>query len=305
MSKKIITAGEKYNDIDALACAVAYSSFLNLQGIPNEVVFSGPLNESVTKSVKNFSFSYKDKLDGNTESFEYILVDISDHTNVSSFVPLNKVIEVYDHRWGFEEYWKSRPDVKTQIDTVGSCATLIWEKFKSNNIPDKIDPISANLLYTAIISNTLNLKAQITTTRDITAVEELKKKTDLPENWIETYFEEVTLSVLSDPINAIKNDTKIGPIKNVEFHIMQIELWDSREFIQKNKSLVEDLLRNTQCKNSFLTSPSISEGRNYIITLNDEVKTALTKTINATFTENIGITDKLWLRKEIIRELSK
>jgi len=125
MSKKIITAGEKYNDIDALACAVAYSSFLNLQGIPNEVVFSGPLNESVTKSVKNFSFSYKDKLDGNTESFEYILVDISDHTNVSSFVPLNKVIEVYDHRWGFEEYWKSRPDVKTQIDTVGSCATLI------------------------------------------------------------------------------------------------------------------------------------------------------------------------------------
>jgi len=107
----------------------------------------------------------------------------------------------------------TRPDVKTLIDTVGSCATLIWEKYKDYNLQNQIDNVSANLLYTAIISNTLNLKAQITNKRDLLAVEELKSFIDLPKNWVMIYFNEVTAQILADPINAIKNVLKIRAIK--------------------------------------------------------------------------------------------
>jgi len=305
MPQLIITAGEKYNDIDALACGVAYKHLLDLQGIPSEVVFSGPLNESISKSVRDLGFSYKTKLEGNAEDYQYVMVDISDRTNVSAFVPLDKVVEVYDHRWGFEDYWKTRPDVKVTIDTVGSCATLIWEKYKENNLQNKIDSLSANLLYIAIISNTLNLKARITNKRDLAAVEELKSFTDLPNDWIMNYFNEVSASILKDPINAIKNDTKIAPINGANYHIMQVELWNSKEFINNHNELILDLLKSSDCDYSFLTSPSISEGINYLITLNEGVKSILSERIGAKFNGAVGLTDKLWLRKEIIRELSK
>lgn len=305
MNTIIITAGEKYNDIDALACSVAYSNLLKLQGISNEVVLTGPLNESVPKSVREFGYKISTVLTGIANDYNYVLVDISDHTNMSAFVPAERVIEVYDHRWGFEDYWKKLPNVKTVIDPVGSCATLIWEKYKELGLQNKIDTISAKLLYTAIISNTLNLRAQITNERDIAAAKELKVYSKLPENWTEVYFDEVTASILADPVNAINNDTKVGPINGVDFYIMQIELWDSNEFIARHGSLIQQLLKEAPCEHAFLTSPSISEGKNYILTLSDKVKTLLTKRINATFTENLGTTDKLWLRKEIIRELLK
>ncbi len=299
MAKIIVTAGEKYNDIDALACSIAYQKLLELRGMSSEVVLTGPLNESVSASVKSLNFSFYTSFDGNLDDYQYVLVDISDHTNISNLV------EVYDHRWGFENYWKTRPDVKTLIDTVGSCATLIWEKYKDYNLQNQIDNVSANLLYTAIISNTLNLKAQITNKRDLLAVEELKSFIDLPKNWVMIYFNEVTAQILADPINAIKNDTKVGPINGIDFYIMQVELWNSQEFINNHNELVLGLLKSAACDNSFLTSPSISEGINYIITLNEDVKTLLSAKIDATFVGNLGKTDKLWLRKEIIRELSK
>jgi inorganic pyrophosphatase/exopolyphosphatase len=305
MPEIIVTAGEKYNDIDALACAVAYSNLLNLKGLKSKVILTGPLNESVSKSVKSFNFAYETSLNGNPANYEYVLVDISDHTNVSNFVIVENVIEVFDHRWGFEQFWLDKPKAKTIIDKVGSCATLIWEKYKELNLQKKIDTTSANLLYTAIISNTLNMKAQITSERDLAAVKELKQHIDLPLNWDEIYFNEVTQAFLLNPVEAIHNDTKVGPINGVDFYIMQVELWNSQEFINTHKELILDLLNNATCANSFLTSPSISEGINYIFSLNSEVKKLLTSRIGAVFDGNMGKTEKLWLRKEIIRELSK
>lgn len=53
----IITAGQKYNDIDALACAVAYKNLCDLQSRPAIVVLPGPLNESVTEEIKTWNFT--------------------------------------------------------------------------------------------------------------------------------------------------------------------------------------------------------------------------------------------------------
>ena len=49
----------------------------------------------------------------------------------------------------------------------------------------------------------------------------------------------------------------------------------------------------------FLTSPSISEGINYIYTENERVKNLLRDKLEVKFTGNAGTTNKLILRKEI------
>jgi len=69
MAKIIVTAGEKYNDIDALACSIAYQKLLELRGMSSEVVLTGPLNESVSASVKSLNFSFYTSFDGNLDDY--------------------------------------------------------------------------------------------------------------------------------------------------------------------------------------------------------------------------------------------
>ena len=53
----------------------------------------------------------------------------------------------------------------------------------------------------------------------------------------------------------------------------------------------------------FLSAPSISEKKNYMYTESDKVKELLPKIMNITFNGNIGVTDNLWLRKEVRKKL--
>jgi len=299
----IITAGEKYNDIDALACAVAYQKLLELKKIPARVIFSGSLNESITDTIKGWDFSLETVLEGNPENFKYILVDISEPSHFAKFVILDNVIEVYDHRHGFEDYWKEKLGDKARIELVGACATLIWEEFKKASLEEKIDAVSANLLYTAILSNTLNLQAQVTSPRDRDAVDELLGRIDLPKDWRQVYFNEVSQGIMSDPIGAMTNDTKILDINGAQYTITQLELWDSRKFIENNYDTIIKVLNESKVANIFLTSPSISQGFNYLVATNDSLKDKLQSCVDVDWNGNIGKTKKLWLRKEIMRLL--
>lgn len=92
-----------------------------------------------------------------------------------------------------------------QIEFTSACAIIIYELLK-NKTPTTT---TANLLLTVIFTNTLSFKSNITTKRDIIAYNKLKKHTDLPENWIEQYYNEVESVMFSDILSTIKNDTKI------------------------------------------------------------------------------------------------
>ncbi len=299
----IITAGEKYNDIDALSCAVAYKNLCDLQSRSAKIVFPGPLNESVTKTIKAWDFAIEKNLQGKPNDYQYVLVDVSEPGHFAKFVVEENVIEVYDHRHGFEDYWKAKLGDGAKIDLIGACATLIWEEFVKAGLSDKINPVSANLLYTAILSNTLNLQAQITSQRDIDAFSQLVAHINLPKNWRQIYFDEVSQGIMYDPIGAMTNDTKTLYIHEEQYIITQLELWDSKQFISKNYGAIIKFLADWNLPNTFLTCPSISEGFNYLVALDDGLKARLSKILDAKFEGNVGKTKKLWLRKEIMRLL--
>ena len=97
-----------------------------------------------------------------TADTDVVLVDASDLQGMSSTINPSQVIEIIDHRKVHQA--DQFPNAHVQIELVGSAATLVAERFVAQNIP--ISPESAILLYSAIISNTINFQASVTTQRD-------------------------------------------------------------------------------------------------------------------------------------------
>ena len=300
--KIVVTTGAPFTDIDALACAVSYTELLKNEGKDSEAVLPGHLNKSVTEKIKNWKYGYKKRLTENKA--KYVLVDISDSKYFPSFVKNEDIIEIFDHRSGYEKYWRKRLGKNAKIEMVGSCATLIWEEYQKRS-KGKISQVSANLLYTAIISNTLNLNASVTTKIDKLALKQLAKFTKLPKNWIAIYFKDQEKESYQDPRSAILNDTKGTGEKARSIVIGQLEFWDSKNFLKDHLKEIEKVLESFGKEKWFLTSPSISEGKNYIYTKNGEVKKLLEKTIGVKFKGDLGTTNKLWLRKEILKKLQE
>ena len=84
MSEIIVTSGQPFTDIDALACAIAYNELLNLEGKRAQTVLPGPLNNSITKKVKEWKLDFRVK--PSTNKAEYVLVDVSEPKFFANFV---------------------------------------------------------------------------------------------------------------------------------------------------------------------------------------------------------------------------
>jgi len=97
----------------------------------------------------------------------FLIVDVSNPECFETFVKENDVVEIFDHHHGFEKQWSSRLGGKSHIDFIGSCATLIWEQYVEHYLENSISTTNANLLRTAIITNTLCLKSNLANKCDI------------------------------------------------------------------------------------------------------------------------------------------
>ncbi len=300
----IITAGQKYNDIDALACAIAYQELLTLQGISAQAVLSGPLNNSVTALVRKNKLSFASEYKTNPDD-TFILVDISNPEFVSDFVNMDKVVGVFDHHYGFEDFWKSKIGNKSTIEMIGAAATLIFEEFQKSGLVSKISVESANLLSFAIISNTLNFTIDITDPRDRNALETLSKYTDLPNDWIAQYFTEQDKETYSNPKNVIQSDTKLEQIVGLEEPLVigQLELWDGSNFLEQHKETLRSTMAEFHNPYWMVTIPSISEKRNYIVCENTVLQNMLSKVLGIQFSESVGLTSTIMLRKQLLKLL--
>ncbi len=157
----VVTSGSKYLDIDAYAGCIAYAKLLNLKGIKAKAISSAKQNGSITPYLLDLNVrldKYKP-----VENDKYIIIDVSNKEYFDMFVKENNIIEIIDHHVGYETYWKSKLGEKSKIEFVGSVATMIVELYEKENLIHEISEELATLLISAILDNTLNLKAKITT----------------------------------------------------------------------------------------------------------------------------------------------
>lgn len=301
MAKIIVTSGTRFTDLDALASAIAYRE---IPPEPALVVILGPLNQSISREIRRWPLNFETNING--DDYDFVIVDVSELEAMPPFVRQHsdRVVEIYDHHFGFEAFWQEKLGERAKIEEVGACATLIWEELKRRRVNrqnGRITTLAANLLYTAIISNSLNLHSPLTTDRDRKALEELKPFTNLPQNWISQYYLDLEREIYLKPEVVIRNDTKVQNIKGMQCAFCQLELWNSRDFLREYGNRIEAILREYSTQAWLFNSPCLSEGRNYLYTKNEVLKNLLRRVMTITFEGNIGVTNRLWLRKEILR----
>jgi inorganic pyrophosphatase/exopolyphosphatase len=293
----IITAYNK-PDLDGVASAYAYAEFLERQARESTVAFSGKLQSEAFFISDFLKIQFANIDEALAEDDEVILVDASEADMLSDKISLDKVVELIDHRQvNSANLFKN---AKIQIELVGSCATLITEKFIEKNLNPSKE--SAILLYCAIVSNTINFKASVTTDRDHAAANYLLGLNVIPAGIAYKMFK--YKSNIDDPIALIFPDNLKSDVQGGKrVSIFQIEIIGVDEFIKNNFEAIVEFLLKTNSDNSFdhtfLTCIDIEKGENTFICPNAQTQKMLSDIFSVKFENNIAKYNKIIMRKEI------
>lgn len=298
---KIITAGSRYLDIDAYAGIIAYAELLQKQGLSAKAVSTAQPNESVPKTVRSWSVELSTEYTPSPED-TFTLIDISTPDHFDTFVDHERIDAVIDHHPGFESYWQKRIGDRARIEPVGAACTQVYEFWTDADLIDEISETSARLLVCGILDNTLNFGAKITTQRDHDAYAGLMKRANLSNNWPAQYFSEIQQAIEENPAQAVHKDTKTVQFNShrAPIHVGQFAVWNAAELLKKDQ---DELLKAFEQYNTwFMNIISIGEKRSYILCPNTALKHWLSKLLGVTFQNNVAIADRLWLRKEVIKQ---
>lgn len=299
---RIVTAGFTYTDIDAYAGIIAYAELLRAQGVDAQAASTAPTNESVSKTILSWRPEIQ-TIYTPSDADTYTLIDISDPEWFEKFVDIKRIDEVIDHRPGFEDYWQGRIGDGSTIEFLGSACTQVYEKWKASGKLNQMSTTCARLLVCGILDNTLNLKATITTPRDHAAYNDLLSRADLSDDWPAQYFTEVQEAILADAVKAVRNDTKMLNFKTFDdtLCVGQFDVWDGHMALERHQDALANALNNIQPQ-WFMNLISVGEGTSYFVAADDNVKEWLSNLLGIAFDGNVATADRMWLRKEILKQ---
>lgn len=306
MNKIGVTQAVYTSDMDSLACSIAYTELLNLEGKDATAYVPKDPAHSVTPEIKSWDFKYEiEPNEEDCKEMQFVLVDTTDPHTFPKFVNKDRIVEIYDHHMGYGSYWKERLGENAKIEMIGACATLIWEEYKKRGFDQKISQTSAKLLYAAIVSNTLNFKASLTSPRDAQAFEELAPIAGISKDWIQKYFIDQEEYIYQNTRQAILDDIKIIEFPNIgkKIPIGQIELWESKKFVTDYRPLIKEILDNFGYDRWFFNAPCISMGKTYLLTESEDIKSIFEKNFDFKFENDIGEVNRLIERKEFVKAI--
>ncbi|CAD5122848.1 DgyrCDS11250 [Dimorphilus gyrociliatus] len=233
--------GNSACDLDSAASAVSFGYYLhktsetdNAKTIPvlNINKEDYPLKTEVKHLFDKYGISssflhFKDDINlidyKEKGKLEVVLVDRN--TLSEDEIPLKPCITyIVDHH---RKQWVDDERVKTKIEKVGSCSTLIAELILNSSIT--IDKHLAEMLYTTIILDTINLskEADIVTEKDKIILNQLERKylpnIDHTEIFNEYFKAKTDVSSLT-LVEILRKDVKIINDANIKIGISSIPL---------------------------------------------------------------------------------
>lgn len=241
----IVTAGKKYNDIDALACAVAYGELLEKEGKDVKVSLPGVWNRTILpEQMKQYELFREEIIPSSDDNF--VFVDLSEEKHFAYFDSekddYTRILEIYDHHYGFEDYWKNILGERSHIERVGACATQIFEEYEKRSEITLMKKETAELLLCAIVQNTLDFTSPETRERDHVAYKKLLDLLCLTEEWKDHFLQKLTNSFGDNFEESLRSDTKVFEDflddKKLIFSQVEVPIAGEDLFI-KNKKIIE------------------------------------------------------------------
>ena len=235
----IIVTGCHGPDLDGVACMIAYSELLNIQGTVSESVYSGELDLE-TAFVKDYTnyFPLKQCGDSYPPDSKFVLVDTANPDIIDSSIPVDSITKVFDHRQLV--YTNRFSNAELHIELVGSCATLISEEFQKAKVTPSVNV--AIYLFSAIIFSTINFKNSVTTDRDIKAAEWLLSIAKLNEGFVRELFSAKSQVSPSNLYEILSQDFSIKTLSDHKIGIAQIEMVDINRFLSDLKQPLQESL---------------------------------------------------------------
>lgn len=298
---RLVSAGSSYLDIDAYACCVAMAELLRLKGEGAIAWSNAKCNYSVCESLV---------VDGQlvrvlpaeilSENAQYIIVDVSDPDYIRDAVPLEQVIEVYDHHVGFEEFWANKIGDGAHIEFIGAAATLIYREWKRAGLQSQMKRSTALLLIAAILDNTLNLMSSNTTPEDVAAYNELCQKENTDEAWCAKYFSEVQEHVEADLKNAIFGDLKTVCNNCLPPRVAQLCVWDTSSILKRLPEIQQWFSEGSD--SWMLNLIDLKYRCSYFVCDDADYQKKISKLFGICFEAGVAKTPIPYLRKEIIKK---
>ena len=301
MNKRIVTSYEE-PDLDGVSSAYAYSEYLNKIEIESDYYIKGTPKKEVGIVCDLFDINLAGCQEISKEQ-EVVLVDTNNLEEVPYIKP-EQIVEIIDHHSKNKSSDECK-NAKIHIERLGAVATLIAEKFKSDNV--KISRESAILLYYGIISNSINLKASITDQRDIDMT-----------GWLEEQCNEITKEKIAE-IFTLKSKVEDSELrKEMEAEVVidyagkkltvaQLEIANMEEFLnQKEEKVVEVLNQIKQEKGLdyiFINCIDILNGFNIILTIDHDTIEFLERKLGYSFENNRCKFDRVLQRKDITKAI--
>lgn len=295
----ITVTGYVNPDIDCVACAIGYAELLNMQGKEARAVYAGDIGEE-TEFVKRYLGGLNIELvqDGYGDG-DIVLVDVSDPEGVDELIDIDKVVEVIDHRK--LSYIQSFPNAELHIDLVGSCATLIAEKFQEAGVLPSRD--TAVLLYSAIVSNTVNFRNNVTTQRDRDMGDWLKEIGGIEGGYIASMFEYKSNINKGNLDEIMREEFKFYDVQNKRVGVVQLELSDAVRRVRELESDIRRVLSEIKEENSLdyllFSSIDIIDSFNYFLTIDSDSTELFSNIFNLSNMDKGVRYNGILMRKEI------
>ncbi len=299
MNPQILVTSYVNPDLDGFACAFAYSEFLNLSGQPAALGINGALHEETKFLLRQYNIPFQPSDVDPTGFAKIMLVDASDLEGIDPRIKPESVVEIIDHRRVNQQ--EAFPNAQVQNEPVGSAATLIAEKFIETKIP--LSKPAAILLYGAIVSNTLNFQANVTTERDKDAAQWLTMLVRPTANFALELFQAKSNITKANLEERIDHDfarfdlgSKIG--------IAQLELIDAARLVTELKPEILKKLQELKLAENldiiFLSLIDLNHQQNIFVTDDPTMQELLESILQVKFTDSMAVRSGFIMRKEIM-----
>ena len=232
--EKILIFGHKSPDTDSICSSVVTEKLAKHYGLDAEAVRLGDLNKETEYVFNYLGIEVPKKISEIEEGQKVILVDHNEKEQSVDGREKAEIIGVIDHHRiaAFETvyplYYMAKP--------YGCTSTVLFEIFKRENI--EIDKVSAKLMLSAIISDTLLLKSPTCTDKDREAYSELEKIAEInaEEYGLEMLKAGTDLSTYSAD-EVINLDAKEFSEKGKKLVIAQVNTADINDVFSRKEEL--------------------------------------------------------------------
>ncbi len=266
--EEIYIFGHKNPDTDSILSALVLEAIEKTMGIYKAKAYRlGEVNKETQYALDYFGVKAPELLEEVKAGQPVMLVDHNSFDQSVKGIEKAKVIRVIDHH-KIANFETHEPLFYLGMP-VGCTATILEEMSKVSGI--KIDRITAGLMLSCIISDTLLLKSPTCTERDKIAAKKLAKiaGVDMDAYGLDLLKAGTDLSDLT-PEQLINIDSKPFTINGVKYQVAQINTV-SIEDVLKDKEAMEEAMKNFMQENKVdlfvLMITDILESNSQIIVL--------------------------------------